>query len=327
VFDNGSSILDHRGHARDSMKDSTTGSAARDSVRSGRPRPSEVSHVRPDHPDDVPFLIEQRQKRLGGAFGVSIVTHAAFIAIVAYLISIAPAYTPQAERAARPLSDQIVWIAQEGPGGGGGGGGNQTPEPPRKAEQPGRDRLTVPVNKPPDVVRPPKEEAPEPPPIQQMNIPALAMASGIDTLPGALDGTPVSDSMGPGSGGGAGTGRGTGIGEGTGSGLGPGTGGGTGGGVYRPGSGVSIPRIVREVRPDYTSDAMRAKIQGQVILEAVVMPDGSVGRVEVVRSLDAVFGLDQEAVKAARQWRFVPGMRQGEAVAVLVTIEMTFTLR
>jgi periplasmic protein TonB len=325
VADNGSSfhVLARQ---RVSMKDSTSGSAVRD-TRSGRPRPSEVSHVRPDHPDDVPFLLAQREKRLGGAFGVSIVSHLLFGAIVLYLISIAPVYSPPTDAAGRPLSDQIVWIAQEGPGGGGGGGGNQRPEPPRQAELPGKDKLTVPVSKPPDVVRPPKEEAPEPPPIQQMNIPALAMASGIDTLPGALDGTPISESLGPGSGGGAGTGRGTGIGEGTGSGLGPGSGGGTGGGVYRPGSGVSIPRIVREVRPDYTSDAMRAKIQGQVILEAVVMPDGTVGRVEVVRSLDSVFGLDQEAMKAARQWRFVPGTRQGQPVAVLVTIEMTFTLR
>jgi TonB family protein len=58
-----------------------------------------------------------------------------------------------------------------------------------------------------------------------------------------------------------------------------------------------------------------------------VKPDGSVGDVKVVRSLDSTFGLDHEAMKAARDWRFRPGMRQGEPVAVLVTIELTFTLR
>jgi outer membrane biosynthesis protein TonB len=47
----------------------------------------------------------------------------------------------------------------------------------------------------------------------------------------------------------------------------------------------------------------------------------------VVRSLDPTFGLDQEAIKAARQWRFRPGRLMGEAVPVLVTIELTFTLR
>jgi TonB family protein len=48
---------------------------------------------------------------------------------------------------------------------------------------------------------------------------------------------------------------------------------------------------------------------------------------KVTRSLDQTFGLDQEALKAARQWRFVPGTRFGQPVSVLVTIELTFTLR
>ena len=85
--------------------------------------------------------------------------------------------------------------------------------------------------------------------------------------------------------------------------------------------------MLREVKPQYTSDAMRAKVQGTVLLECVVRPDGSVGDVKVVRSLDPTFGLDQEAMKAARKWRFAPGHAQGEPVAVLVTIELTFTLR
>jgi protein TonB len=85
--------------------------------------------------------------------------------------------------------------------------------------------------------------------------------------------------------------------------------------------------VLREVRPQYTSDAMRAKVQGTVLLECVVRPDGSVGDVQILRSLDGVFGLDQEAIKAAKQWRFAPGTRLGEPVPVLITIELTFTLR
>jgi protein TonB len=72
---------------------------------------------------------------------------------------------------------------------------------------------------------------------------------------------------------------------------------------------------------------MRAKIQGEVTLEAVVMPDGSVGQVHITRSLDSVFGLDQEAIRTVKQWRFAPGTRQGVPVPVLVEIAMTFTLR
>lgn len=147
-----------------------------------------------------------------------------------------------------------------------------------------------------------------------------------DTLPGAIDappGPPTSQA----SGSGGGTGTASGIGPGTGSQLGPGSGGETGGGVYRPGNGVNMPRVLREVRPRMTSDAMRAKIQGTVLLECVVQKDGTVGDVQVIRSLDATFGLDQEAIKAAKQWRFAPGTRLGEPVQVLITIELTFTLR
>ena len=124
-----------------------------------------------------------------------------------------------------------------------------------------------------------------------------------------------------------GSGQGSGAGPGQGSGLGPGTGGGIGGGAYRPGNGVEIPTLVRQVKPSYTSEAMRAKVQGVVLLECVVQTDGGVGNCSVQRSLDQTFGLDQEAIKAARQWRFRPGTRFGQPVPVLVTIELTFTLR
>ena len=72
---------------------------------------------------------------------------------------------------------------------------------------------------------------------------------------------------------------------------------------------------------------MRAKVQGLVRLEGVVLPDGTVGDVRVLRSLDSVFGLDEEAIKAAKQFRFVPGTRFGQPVAVLVSFEIEFTLR
>ena len=67
--------------------------------------------------------------------------------------------------------------------------------------------------------------------------------------------------------------------------------------------------------------------EGNQALVYLIKPDGTVGNVEVIRSLDPTFGLDQEAVKAAKQWLFRPGMRMGEPVSVLVTIELTFTLR
>jgi TonB family protein len=94
-----------------------------------------------------------------------------------------------------------------------------------------------------------------------------------------------------------------------------------------PGSGIRLPRVLKEVKPQYTLEAMRAKIQGTALVDCVVKADGTVGDVEVIRSLDKIFGLDQEAIKAAKAWQFEPGTRNGEPVPVLVTIEVTFTLR
>jgi TonB family protein len=97
--------------------------------------------------------------------------------------------------------------------------------------------------------------------------------------------------------------------------------------IYRPGQGVTSPVLVHETKPNYTAEAMRARIQGIVTLECVVMPDGSVAHARVVRSLDTVFGLDQQAVKSLEQWRFRPGTKDGTPVPVLVRVEMSYTLR
>ena len=248
------------------------------------------------------------------------------VAIVALVF--APLWLPEPSpidlRQAYEDPSRIIFLNTPGPGGGGGGGGNRSIDPPRIAQAPGKDKLTVPVTKPPDIqpVASPEDALPTP----ELLIPAKQMASAEQSLAGVLEGL-NSSSQGSGSGGGAGTGRGTGMGSGTGSGFGPGYGGGFGGGAYRPGSGIENPRLLREVKPQYTADAMRAKIQGTAVLDCVVTTDGTVGECEVARSLDSSFGLDQEAVKAAKQWKFVPGRRQGQPVPVLVTIELTFTLR
>jgi TonB family protein len=154
------------------------------------------------------------------------------------------------------------------------------------------------------------------------------MAAASDIVPGVIEPTlSLEQTQGPGSQGGAGAGIGTGSGDGKGTGLGPGFGGGTGGGAYRPGSGVSMPQLVREVKPDYTANAMRARVQGVAVLECVVLSDGTVGDITVIKSLDKQFGLDDEAIKAAKQWRFLPGRRLDQPVAVIVTIELAFALR
>jgi protein TonB len=274
-----------------------------------------------DRPVDLRFSFEDRQSRLGASASVS--AHLAFLVVVFLAIRFAPTPDYSALVPDDPIKD-IVWLAEPGPGGGGGGGGNKSPEPPRKAELPGKEKVTVPVEKKPD---PTPEKPKEPPPEEDLTIPAKPLADSVVVLPGVIQSPAITQSQGAGDKGGAGTGTGTGVGAGQGSGLGPGYGGGTGGGAFRPGAGITLPRLLRDVKPQYTADAMRAKIQGSVWLECIVGTDGAIGEVKVTRSLDPIFGLDQEAIKAARQWRFTPGMRLGEAVPVIITIELTFTLR
>lgn len=276
--------------------------------------------VRGDNgPPEVHFLFEQQEKRLGGALGASVLSHIVFVALALFIVRLVPDRTGEAVLP-RDTSQDIVWLAEPGPGGG-GGGGNKMPEPPKAAELPGKDKITVPAVKPPEPT-PEPVQAPEPTPLEpQLNIPAQTMAAATTTAPGVIESSGTSTSVSTGSG------SGTGAGAGQGSGLGEGSGGGTGGGVYRIGSGVESPRLLKSVRPNYTSEAMRAKVQGVVRLEGVVLPDGTVGDVRVLRSLDPVFGLDEEAVKAAKQFRFAPGTRFGQPVAVLVSFEIEFTLR
>lgn len=90
---------------------------------------------------------------------------------------------------------------------------------------------------------------------------------------------------------------------------------------------LTPPRVQHETRPRYSADALAAKIQGAVLLACVVKEDGTVGEIALLRSLDSRFGLDQEAVLAARQWRFTPAVLRGQQVRTLVTIELTFSIR
>jgi protein TonB len=225
---------------------------------------------------------------------------------------------------------RLVWLNDPGPGGGGGGGGDRMTDPPRRAEAPGHDAVTVAASPPraSDFSRP---ATIEPDPVPQLLVPVAALASAIDALPkaGAIDvpPSPSTLSQGPGDGGGTGTGKGAGDGPGRGPGLGEGDGGGTGGGFFHPGGDVTMPVEIQKGTPHYTTEAMRARIQGSITVQCVVETTGACERIRVLRSFDPAFGLDQEAIKAAAQWRFRPGRRRGEPVPVMVTMEIAFALR
>ena len=92
-------------------------------------------------------------------------------------------------------------------------------------------------------------------------------------------------------------------------------------------AGVTLPQVTRQVKAQYTAEAMRQMIEGDVLLGVVVQADGSVGAVEVKESLDSVYGLDENAVKAMKEWAFKPGTKDDKAVDVIVTITMSFSLK
>ena len=232
----------------------------------------------------------------------------------------------------RPQLGRLIFIAEPGPGGGGGGGGLWMPEPPPAAERRGARTVSSPV---PERITPKRiEPAVEPEerplradPLPRILAPVLAAAADRRNIRGLRhDADPVpSESSGPGIDGGVGTGSGTGLDSGRGAGLGPGTGGGFGGGAYRPGSGISPPRLIHEERPRYTEDARQRGITGDVLLEIIVLRDGSVGDVRLLRRLGG--GLDEQAIQAVRQWRFSPAEKSGTPVDVVVEVAVEFNLR
>ena len=90
--------------------------------------------------------------------------------------------------------------------------------------------------------------------------------------------------------------------------------------------GLIAPKVIREFKPRYTPDAMRAKIQGEVKVEIIILQDGTVGQARVLESLDTITGLDQEALIAARRWTFTPARLNDTVVPVRAQIELTFRL-
>ena len=276
------------------------------------------------------------RRSTGVPLALSSTLHAGLIAFAVFLatfnLSSRAATLKTDDRPAEPM--RLVFLATPGPGGGGGGGGLLQKAPPPKALREGRRAISspLPVRREPKPIEPvpaPPEPKPEPlkaEPLPTVVAPMITAPADPRSRIGVLEETPVvAESHGPGKGGGAGSGAGTGLGQGDGTGVGPGSGGGTGGGPYRPGSGIEPPRLLREVKADYTEDARQRSISGAVVLEIVGRRDGSVGDIRILQGLAG--GLNDRAVQAVRQWRFSPAHRQGAAVDVIVEVAVEFKLR
>ena len=276
-----------------------------------------------------------RWSRNGLPFALSSTLHVGAIAgaiLLAALAAVPGETTLAAVNHVDPV--RLVFVALPGPGGGGGGGGVLQKAPPPKAQREGHRAISspIPARVPPKPIEPaPMPVEPKPKVLDAEPLPVIvapiivAPADSQNRIGLLVETTATTDSHGPGRGGGAGSGTGTGLGEGVGSGIGPGSGGGTGGGPYRPGSGIEPPRLLREVKADYTEDARLRRLTGDVVLEIVVRRDGAVGDIRILQGLGG--GLNERAVQAVRQWQFAPARRQGAPVDVLVEVVVEFKLR
>ena len=242
---------------------------------------------------------------LGRALSASVAMHGGFALLAMVVLA---TRIERVATATPPPRTNLVYIARAATTPMGGGGGHRAETPPTPTTIPPPRPITI------DAVTTAVTVTMDPPPTLsapvQTNLATLLTATGSNSL--ALPG--------PG-GGGQGV---TGAGPGKGPGLGPGENGDTGGGPRRIGGDVSAPVLIRHIRPDYTNEALVARIQGTVELEAVVLANGTLGRITVIKSLHP--SLDQQAIVAARKWLFQPGRQNGTAVDVIVTLILEFKL-
>jgi len=227
---------------------------------------------------------------------------------------------PQVETKLIDPGDYIPLKPAKTQAGGGGGGGDRDVLQASKGRLPkfSMQQITPPMvvvrNEHPKLTAEPTVIVP----------PEIRVA--LNSMPNLGD--PKSSAMipsnGTGSGGGIGSGSGGGVGSGRGPGVGPGEGGGMGGGVFRPGAGVSPPRVIYQTDPEFSEEARKAKYQGTCVLGLIVDSSGRPTNIHVVSSLG--MGLDEKAIESVRNWKFEPGQKDGHNVAVEIAVEVDFHL-
>jgi len=96
-------------------------------------------------------------------------------------------------------------------------------------------------------------------------------------------------------------------------------------GPIQVGGDVKAPEKISQIRPQYTEIARKARIQGVVIVKAIIDKTGSVTNVKVLKGLP--MGLEEEAIKAIKQWKFKPATLNGKPVDVYFNLTVNFRLQ
>lgn len=97
------------------------------------------------------------------------------------------------------------------------------------------------------------------------------------------------------------------------------------GSPYRVGNGIIAPERISGAAPVYTELARRARVQGTVIVEAIIDENGDVQNVRVLKGLP--MGLDRSAVEAVQTWKFKPAMMEGRPVKVYYVLTVNFKVQ
>ena len=257
----------------------------------------------------IPVVDRMKTKQNPLATGSAVAIYALIILFIAWLLHkkvqfAAPVKAMQITELAVPPQAPPKAAAM------GGGGGQRGPTPVTKGTPPKfADTQIVPPNKPPLIE--PKIHIEPTIEVQQ----DVKMASSIPQI-GIASSPLVGMSMGNGSG--------TGLGSGNGSGLGPGSGGNTGGGPRRIGRGVSAPVLIYSVEPEFSEEARKAKVAGNVLVNLWVDTNGNPSHVRVIRGVG--MGLDEKARDAVLQYKFRPAMENGKPVLVELNVEVNFQI-
>lgn len=271
-------------------------------------------------PKVIPVAVGERVPEIwskNGQFSraqaLSAAIHVAVVALIIspFLMNAVPTATTKPAIGLVPI-DLSKYLFKPAAKPGGGGGGAHDRMPPTRGQAPKFAKLQF--------------AAPTAHPISNPQIamtPTLLsnQAVPLPNIKATSWGDPLSSVLGDGS---LGNGNGNGIGPGNGNGFGPGNGSGVGG-PFAGSDGYGSPQCIYCPNAQFSDEAVRAKHQGIVLVNALITPDGRAIDIKVVKSLG--LGLDENAVAAVRTWRFKPATGpDGKPAAVVQTIEVEFRL-
>lgn len=240
----------------------------------------------------------------------AVAVHAMAVLVIGFVVRAQVREVQPVQRASAVLIEPVLHVTAKTADRSGGGGGQRGETPVSKGSLPRMAEQQIVAPSRPPLIQP--RVAMEPTVVMQ----PMRLADNIMPNVGMSNSPLAGISMGDG--------RGTGIGPGDGPGVGPGTGGNIGNGLRHVGGLVSEPRVIYMVEPEFTEEARKAKISGNVLVYLWVDEQGRPSHIRVARGMG--FGLDQRALDAVAQYRFKPAMENGKPVTVEMYVDVNFNI-